>query len=101
MVLVTTRFHKTFSPQISHHAPGVPTLLVGLKSDLRSDSNLCDKLEVVTPEDAEKVRDSIGAVCSLECSALTQENLKCVFDEAIRAALGKEQKKKKSKCCVL
>ncbi|PBP15956.1 hypothetical protein BUE80_DR013308 [Diplocarpon rosae] len=40
----------------------------------------------------------------LECSALTQRNLKSVFDEAIRAVLSprpQPTKKKSSKCAIL
>jgi Ras-related C3 botulinum toxin substrate 1 len=53
-------------PEIDHHAPGVPIILVGTK------------LEAVM------VAKEIKAQKYLECSALTQRNLKSVFDEAIR-----------------
>ena len=39
----------------------------------------------------------IGAVAYIECSALTQKNLACVFDIAIRAGLGKYPKMKQRK----
>ena len=49
------------------------------------------------------VSECEGLVSYVECSALTQENLKGVFDEAIRAALHarKGMGKKKSSLCVV
>ena len=41
--------------------------------------------------------EDIGAVAYIECSALTQKNLKRVFDIAIRAGLGKYSKMKRRK----
>lgn len=93
-------------PEIQHHAPGVPIILVGTKSDLRNDSAMLSKLQsqnlsVITKEMAEVRMREIGAKMYMECSALTQEGLKNVFDEAIRAALTKPKPKKKSKCTIL
>ena len=84
-------------PEISHHAPGVPKLLIGTKSDLS------DK-RVVTKEEGEKLCKEIGGAKYIECSALTQDNLKMVFEEAIKAALAylkAKQKKKKGGCQIL
>eukprot|EP00298_Acanthocystis_sp_HF-20_P014104 c20637_g1_i1.p1 GENE.c20637_g1_i1~~c20637_g1_i1.p1 ORF type:complete len:193 (-),score=91.50 c20637_g1_i1:175-753(-) len=91
-------------PEISHHAPGTPIILVGTKSDLRNDSKMIDNLRskgqaMVTKEEAESMAKSIGAVRFLECSALSQEGLKTVFDEAIRAVLTPKVETKKSKGC--
>jgi len=88
-------------PEIQHHAPGVPIILVGTKSDLRDDpqtkSQLAAKgLAPITHNDAREMARTVGAVKYLECSALTQEGLKTVFDESIRAALNKPKKSKKS-----
>ncbi|KAJ6117576.1 cell division control protein 42 [Penicillium capsulatum] len=76
-------------PEIEHHAPSVPIILVGTKLDLRDDRTTTDalrarKMEPVSYEQALTVAKEIRAHKYLECSALTQRNLKSVFDEAIR-----------------
>jgi len=93
-------------PEIQHHAPNVPILLVGTKSDLRKDDNTIKQLNsrqqsMVTIEAAQRMAKEIGAVNFLECSALTQEGLKQVFDDAIRAAMSKPTKAKGKKCNLL
>ncbi|MDI1486965.1 MAG: Rho GTPase protein rac1 [Ramalina farinacea] len=98
-------------PEIEHHAPNVPIILVGTKLDLRDDSNQTNQLrskrmEPVSYEQAIAVAKDIRAHKYLECSALTQRNLKSVFDEAIRAVLnprpmGKAEKKKGKLCTIL
>lgn len=91
-------------PEIQHHAPGVPLILVGTKSDLRSDANMIQQLtakglSVITKDQAENRVREIGARCYMECSALTQEGLKNVFDEAIRAALTKPKPNRRTRKC--
>jgi Ras-related C3 botulinum toxin substrate 1 len=93
-------------PEIQHHAPNVPLILVGTKSDLRTDQGTISQLQsknlaIITPEQAQARMKEIGATNYLECSALTQEGLKTVFDEAIRAALQKPKKPKGKKCTIL
>jgi len=82
-------------PEIQHHAPGVPIILVGTKSDLRNDEGMLQQLaskglRVISVEEANARAKEIGAVSYHECSALTQEGLKTVFDEAIRASMNKK-----------
>jgi len=93
-------------PEIQHHAPNVPILLVGTKSDLRKDDSTIKQLNsrsqsMVTLENAQRMAKEIGAVNFLECSALTQEGLKQVFDDAIRAAMSTPSKPKKKLCILL
>lgn len=76
-------------PEIEHHAPNVPIILVGTKLDLREDRGTMEalrqkRMEPVSYEQALMVSKEIRAHKYLECSALTQRNLKSVFDEAIR-----------------
>jgi len=87
-------------PEISHHAPGVPIILVATKCDLRGDQIALNQLQarglhVITQAEAQARGKEIGAVNVLESSALTQENLMAVFNEAIRAALNSKPKTKK------
>jgi Ras-related C3 botulinum toxin substrate 1 len=76
-------------PEIDHHAPNVPIILVGTKLDLRDDEATKEslrqkKMAPIQYEQAVMVAKEIKAQKYLECSALTQRNLKSVFDEAIR-----------------
>jgi len=86
-------------PEVSHHAPGVPLLLIGTKQDLRKEAQHAANL--VSEEEAKQLCQEIGAIKYLECSALTQYNLKEVFDEAVRAALAGKAKKNKKPCLIL
>eukprot|EP00457_Paulinella_chromatophora_P007705 gb/GEZN01007729.1/.p1 GENE.gb/GEZN01007729.1/~~gb/GEZN01007729.1/.p1 ORF type:complete len:192 (-),score=25.96 gb/GEZN01007729.1/:692-1267(-) len=93
-------------PEIQHHAPGVPLLLVGTKSDLANDAQTIAKLqqggkEIISMEKTNAMMRDINAVKCMHCSALTQENLKQVFDEAIRAAMVTPKKTKKQGCTIL
>ncbi|TKS92312.1 Ras-related C3 botulinum toxin substrate 1 p21-Rac1 [Collichthys lucidus] len=79
-------------PEVRHHCPNTPIILVGTKLDLRDDKDAIERLRdkklspITYPQGLAMARE-IGAVKYLECSALTQRGLKTVFDEAIRAVL--------------
>jgi len=102
-------------PEISHHCPNTPIVLVGTKVDLREDHEVLLKLSAkrqtpITYEQGLEMGNEIGAVKYMECSALTQRGLKAAFDEAIRTvihpAMENEKKKgkkhgKKAKCALL
>ncbi|KAF7512497.1 Rho GTPase [Endocarpon pusillum] len=94
-------------PEVHHHCPGVPCLIVGTQTDLRDEAAVREKLakQKMTPvmkQDGERMAKELGAVKYVECSALTQYKLKDVFDEAIVAALEPPPKKtNKSKCVIL
>jgi len=108
-VISTSSFENVktkWVPEIQHHAPNVPIVLVGTKSDLRKDEKTVKQLEsrqqkMVDGLDAGNMAKDIGAVKFLECSALTQEGLKQVFDDAIRAAMNKPEKKNRKGCQLL
>lgn len=73
-------------PEVRHHCPGVPCLIVGTQVDLRDDPSVREKLskqkmQPVRREDGERMAKDLGAVKYVECSALTQYKLKDVFDE--------------------
>jgi small GTP-binding protein len=93
-------------PEIQHHCPGTPMILVGTKSDMRADnaavSQLASKgLKMIDKEQSLQMAKEIGAAEYHECSALTQEGLKNVFDRAIHIGLNKPKKKSGSKCTLL
>ena len=103
---VKAKWHQ----EIKYHAPGVPIILVGTKSDLRDDADFVKQLEAkgkkpLTCEDGEAVATAIGACHHAECSALTQKGLKQVFDEAIKEVLRRQEESGKADgqggCCVI
>lgn len=91
-------------PEVNHHCPNAPVVLVGTKLDLRDDKETIEKLkekklQSITTAQGLQMAKEIGAVKYLECSALTQKGLKQVFDEAIRAVLCPRKVAKKKKNC--
>jgi small GTP-binding protein len=89
-------------PEISQHAPGVPFILIGTKTDLRDDEEQVAKLREKKLNPIEETKGNqlaatLGAKKYLECSALTQKGLKNVFDEAIRQVLLSKQSKQAKK----
>jgi len=90
-------------PELMHFCPEVPFILVGTKMDCRNDPGEVEKLRgqsqsPVTTDQGNGLASKLKAIRYMECSAKTQENLKDVFDEAVRAVL---RPKKKKKGCVM
>jgi len=84
-------------PELKHHCPDTPYLLVGTKLDLREDPQALEtlkkqKLAPITTEQGRAVGEEIAAVAYIECSAMTQKGLKAVFDEAAKAVIKVENK---------
>jgi Ras-related C3 botulinum toxin substrate 1 len=78
--------------EINHYCPNIPYILVGTKLDLREETTTIERLAEnhLTPishQQGMQLAKEIGAVKYMECSALTHEGVKAVFEEAIRTAL--------------
>eukprot|EP00483_Globobulimina_turgida_P005472 UN05482 len=80
-------------PEIQHHNPNTPFLLIGMKLDLEAHRQVLKK-------DAIALCKELGGYKAMECSALKQTNLKNCFDEGMRAALQPTVKRKKG-CKIL
>ena len=64
-------------PETKHYEPNASFLLVGTKSDLRDSE---EKYDFVTREEAINMAKQLGAIGYVECSSLTGQGLKDVFD---------------------
>ncbi|PON58852.1 Small GTP-binding domain containing protein [Parasponia andersonii] len=96
---------KKWIPELRHYAPSVPIVLVGTKLDLREDEQFLRDYpgaHTISTQQGEDLKKRIGAVAYLECSSKTQENVKAVFDAAIKLALyppkSKKQKTNRKSC---
>lgn len=95
---------KKWVPEIRAYNPSAPIVLVGTQSDLLLDVNVLINLDrcnvkPVPSSRARSMADKIRATDYVECSSLTQKNLKEVFDAAIFAAIknkGRKVKKRRS-----
>ncbi|XP_054696707.1 rho-related GTP-binding protein RhoG isoform X1 [Grus americana] len=97
--------HKWY-PEVCHHCPSVPILLVGTKKDLRNNPETMKRLKEqnqapITTQQGISLSKQIRAVKYLECSALNQEGIKDVFTEAVRAVLNPVPAKPKKPCVLL
>ncbi|CAL2240823.1 unnamed protein product [Prunus armeniaca] len=99
---------KKWVPELRHYAPSVPIILVGTKLDLREDRQFLMDYPgacTISTQQGEDLRKRIGAVAYIECSSKKQQNVKTVFDAAIKLALhppkSKKQKRNLNICRVL
>ncbi|KAF5474478.1 hypothetical protein F2P56_006373 [Juglans regia] len=96
---------KQWIPELKHYAPNVPIILVGTKLDLKEDKLFLADHPGATPittAQGEELKNMIGAVVYIECSSKTQQNVKAVFDSAIKVALRPpkpEKKPRKQRTC--
>jgi len=99
--------NEKWALEVKYYGPDVPIVLCGTQADLRTDEKTIKALKAtgqhpVTPEEGQEMRKKIGAKAYVECSALTLNNVKQVFDESVRAAFVRmEDMKPKQKCCIL
>lgn len=115
-VVIPSSFHNVrerWIPEVRAFCGKVPVLLVGTQSDLREDAKTLVQLrkykeQPVQEAEARKLAQSLGCELYVECSSLTQKNLKDVFDSAIVEGLAsrtrrerKLAKKAKKKHCTL
>jgi Ras-related C3 botulinum toxin substrate 1 len=75
-------------PEIKHHCPDAPILLIGTKLDLREDKETLAQLgeqgmSPIKREQGQRLANKIRAVKYLECSALTQRGLRQVDRQLI------------------
>jgi Ras-related C3 botulinum toxin substrate 1 len=82
--------------EVQRECPGVPFMLVGTKIDLRDDRDSLKRLnerqqEPISAAQGKAEANTIGALTYVECSALTQNGINAVFDEAFRLAFQARQ----------
>lgn len=99
-----------WNPEVRHHCPNVPVILVATKTDLRDDSNAILRLDErnmkpIIFEEGNKLAKEIDATKYLECSAKNLQGVRALFDETIRATFKTNpkpgKKSKKAKCSIL
>jgi len=74
--------------------------------DLRNDKTALGELQEqggdpISVEQGRKLAAEIKAHKYMECSALTQDGVKDIFDEGVRAVLAKQKAKNKKKCIIM
>ncbi|KAG6416328.1 hypothetical protein SASPL_123756 [Salvia splendens] len=96
LICYTSNKFPTWMPELRRFAPNVPIVLVGTKLDLRDDRGyLGDHMgsNIITTAQGEELRKQIGAAAYIECSSKTQQNVKGVFDTAIKVVLQPPRRK--------
>lgn len=104
-VVNPSSFHnitKKWIPEIRTHNTSSPIILVGTQSDLLLDVNVLinldrSKVKPVLSSRAWSMAEKIRATDYVECSSLTQKNLKEAFDAAILAAVKHKTRKSKKR----
>lgn len=77
---------QTWVPEVSHHCPNVPIVIVGTNSHLRTPSVVRDgekkqNVKIVSYEEGDQLAKSMGAFSYVECSAKAGINVSDPFIE--------------------
>ncbi|KAF8190368.1 ras-like protein Cdc42c [Mycena galopus ATCC 62051] len=97
-------------PELKHHCPGVPCILVATQIDLRSDQEAVEKMArygqlPVNTAQGQMMARQLGAAQYVECSAKTHQGVQNVFDQAIAAGVayirGLPKERRIRRCIVL
>ncbi|KAH3756754.1 rac gtpase [Pelomyxa schiedti] len=99
-------------PEVRHHVPHAPIILVGNKIDLREPPGLDSASageRVISHKEGRKLASRIQALKYLECSALTRKGIVELFTECAKAVITKKKlppdlpapRQSKSKFCLL
>jgi len=88
-----TNIPEKWVPEVRHFCPKVPIVLVGNKKDLRNGKGDCIK-----EAEGKQMAQRIEAQGYVECSALTGDGVREVFEKATMLALKKTKTKKSSGC---
>ncbi|PAA59615.1 hypothetical protein BOX15_Mlig011847g2, partial [Macrostomum lignano] len=85
-------------PELQHHCGNAPIILVGTKSDLRTDPDKLKELErfgqkPVSTEEGRRLAHEIRAEAYMECSAKLNMGLKELFEEAVMCVLKMRKKR--------
>ena len=109
LVMFSVISHNSFDnvvnmwlPEIRHYCPTAAILLVGTKTDLRNNIEVIERLasKNQTPIPSTKAQEIVQKeklFGYVECSAREMQNIKLVFDTAIRAFLSLQSNAKKPK----
>ena len=99
--------HITYKwlPEIQHHCPSTPFLIVGLKADLRDDESTIRELKrygvsPVAKEVGQAMAEKVRAYAYVECSAKQRKGFDNVFSEVVKCYLVGAKSKKKKQCIV-
>ena len=92
-------------PEIKHHCPSTPFIIVGTKLDLKNDPATIEQLKKIrsspiTYDQGKALAVKLGAAAYVECSALHYVGVKEVFDTAIHAVLEQQSESKKKNCVI-
>ncbi|OAF70814.1 Cell division control protein 42 [Intoshia linei] len=97
---------RKWTPELNHHCPTKPRLLVGTKVDLRKDPTVLEQLnkqnlKPVTAEEGRKYAKENQYLCYHETSALTKQGLHLTFKLAVGAVISPKPLLKTRKCTIL
>ena len=91
-------------PEVHHFCPNVPVIVVGTKTDLRtneitiSEQGYLEQKQVLTPE-GRQVATRIAAAAYHECSARNNDGVRELFETATKAAVARKCKKRRHRVC--